>query len=329
MKSQLISIVVTIYNKEQHLRKCLNSIIEQTYSNLEVILIDDGSTDGSREICDEYSSYDNRIIVVHTSNRGVGSARQTGIEQVRGAYFIFVDPDDWIDLQFVEKLYSKALEDNVEMVICDYYKIINGKNKYHYNLVAGCDSENIIKKILHREINGSCCNKFIKSSCLKFPEIRFPIGLNYGEDLYFSCLILKNHIRTSYLNEALYYYNFTTNGKSLSKIVNEDSLKSRFMLINLLESEKIATNVTDLDILKYETLQCLFMLKKFESIYTTYKEIHQSIIEKHYKFNLNRRLEFGTYLAIKGFPLLAFFIYKLSCYISVILYLLGFKSVRI
>ena len=106
MKNKLVSIVVPIYNVEKYLKRCVNSLLNQTYKNIEIILVDDGSTDSSGAICDQYKPKDNRIVVVHKSNGGLSDARNTGIDMARGEYIAFVDSDDYIHEDYIYNMYS-------------------------------------------------------------------------------------------------------------------------------------------------------------------------------------------------------------------------------
>ena len=116
MKQGLVSIVVPVYNTGKYLNRCMNSIVKQTYSNIEVILIDDGSTDDSSDLCDEWAEKDERIKVIHKLNAGLGMARNTGIENAKGEYICFFDSDDYIDLQTIEKSYRLACKSEADLV---------------------------------------------------------------------------------------------------------------------------------------------------------------------------------------------------------------------
>lgn len=131
---ELISIIVPVYNVEQYLDDCLISIINQTYKNLEIILIDDGSTDKSGKICDEYAKKDSRIIVIHKENGGVSSARNAGLRIAKGAYIGFVDPDDWIAEDMYEVLYSNAKKYDADVSVCKY-KIVKNRRKDNLNAI--------------------------------------------------------------------------------------------------------------------------------------------------------------------------------------------------
>ena len=116
-----ISVISPIYNMERLLSKCIDSILAQTFNDFELILIDDGSTDRSGVICDEYATRDSRIKVIHKKNEGVSIARQLGIDFAQGEYTIHIDPDDWVEPKMLEELYKKAKSEHADMVICDYY----------------------------------------------------------------------------------------------------------------------------------------------------------------------------------------------------------------
>ena len=122
MSNISVSIIVPVYKAEAYLHRCVDSILAQTFTNWELLLIDDGSPDRSGAICDEYASKDARIRVFHKENGGVSSARQKGQDEAQGEYTIHADPDDWVEPTMLEELYKKAKEDDADMVICDYYQ---------------------------------------------------------------------------------------------------------------------------------------------------------------------------------------------------------------
>ena len=115
----VISIIVAVYKAESCLRRCVDSLLAQTFQDYEILLVDDGSPDRSGEICDEYARKDNRVRVFHKENGGVASARQCGMNNARGEYVIHADPDDWVEPNMLEELYGKAKEENADMIICD------------------------------------------------------------------------------------------------------------------------------------------------------------------------------------------------------------------
>lgn len=118
MNECLVSVIIPVYNIEQHLQECMDSVLKQSLKNIEVICVDDGSTDGSGKILDEYGKCDRRIKVIHQENAGPGSARNTGLQYARGRFLIFLDSDDWFELDFLESIVEKALQTGANIVIC-------------------------------------------------------------------------------------------------------------------------------------------------------------------------------------------------------------------
>lgn len=115
MNNSLVSIIVPVYKAEKYIHQCIDSLLAQTYRNIEVILVDDGSPDHCGKICDEYAAKDSRVKVIHQQNGGVSVARQTGIDHATGEYSIHADPDDWVELNMIEELVAKAVSDNADM----------------------------------------------------------------------------------------------------------------------------------------------------------------------------------------------------------------------
>src|SRR5699024_4494271 len=126
--SDLISVIVPVYNVEKYVRRCIDSICGQTYSNLEIILIDDGSTDSSGKICDEMAAKDGRISVIHQENKGLSQARNAGLDQAKGEYIAFVDSDDYLSLNMYECLLKSLKENNADVVRCAIKNVYEGEN---------------------------------------------------------------------------------------------------------------------------------------------------------------------------------------------------------
>lgn len=234
-----ISVIVPVYKAEAYLERCINSLLAQTFTDFEVLLVDDGSPDDSGKICDEYAAKDNRVKVYHKENGGVSSARQCGIDNARGEYTIHVDPDDWVEMGMLKELYEKAKEDDVDMVLCDYYENYEKVNLQVYvnQKPSSLDSDTIISE-LFQQLHGSCCNKLIRRVCYNRYNVSFPLKLSYSEDLYVILSLLKNNITVSYLQKAFYHYVKDINDNSLCKSYTEvtihNDLQMRDMFVNLL-----------------------------------------------------------------------------------------------
>lgn len=207
-----MSIIVPIYNAENYLNECISSIINQTYRNIEVLLIEDGSTDASLDICKEWSKRDSRIKVWHQKNKGVSGARNKGLEIASGNYILFVDADDYVDENYVRSLYEKqALAD---IVICGYCKV-NSENKTSVLLQKDgfLGREDVFfHTVCTNVIHGACWNKMFRASVLRKNSIIFRENIAIGEDLVFVTEYLQYCSTCYYINRALYFYR--KNGQS-------------------------------------------------------------------------------------------------------------------
>lgn len=218
--SKLISIIVPVWNVDRYLEKCLDSILAQTYTDLQIILIDDGSTDYSGIICDEYAAKDSRIEVVHQKNAGVCHARNAALERVRGEYIGFVDPDDWIKPDMFEYLQRGMEIYSADISCCHYFRVCAGQEIYaqgdgnDYVYTAHEAVEELVNRFLLRNV---FWNKLFKVSL--FESITFPEGRIYeGTDMIYRLLLRAEKVVM--LGEAKYYY--VDNPKSY---VNQDTLK--------------------------------------------------------------------------------------------------------
>lgn len=196
----LFSIIVPLYNVEDYLIQCLESIINQTYKNLEIILIDDGSTDNSGKICDEYQKKDKRIKVIHKENGGVASARNIGLENVTGDYIWFVDSDDYIELNAVDTIINKMKEENLDILVIKSYCDFNGKIIERQPKFI---NKNISKEILYILQTPMPWGKIYKFCVWK--DFHFKNGIIY-EDL--GCIpgLINNATKVGFLDKFLYYY---------------------------------------------------------------------------------------------------------------------------
>lgn len=224
MQNPEVSIVVPVYNLEKLVSRCLDSILAQTFSNYEVLLIDDGSTDNSGAICDEYSKRDPRFRAFHKENGGVASARQYGLEKASGKYIIHVDPDDWVEENMLSALFSKAEEESADMVICDFYMDYPQGQIYKFQQPESLDPEYIIKAIFYNKQRGSLWNKLVRLSCIRDCQLSFVVGVNYCEDLLFIVKLLSHIKKVSYLNAAFYHYVQYSDGISITSPFNKSWL---------------------------------------------------------------------------------------------------------
>lgn len=213
--SPKISVIVPVYKAEKYIHRCIDSLLVQTFKNFELLLIDDGSPDNSGKICDEYARIDSRVRVFHKGNGGVSSARQYGLEHAVGDYVIHADPDDWVESEMLQELYNKAISENADMVICDYYVNTNGKSKRHSQLIKLKDSNVVLSGILDGSIYGSCWNKLIRRSFIRNNNIHFHKDINVCEDRQFIIETLLQKPKIEYISKAFYHYCTDVNDNSL------------------------------------------------------------------------------------------------------------------
>lgn len=219
-----ISVIVPVYKAEAYLHRCVESLLAQSFYDFEVLLIDDGSPDRSGVICDEYARQDARIRAFHKENGGVSSARQYGMDRALGEYTIHADPDDWVEPAMLEALYDNAKATDADMVICDYYVDYEKRRKYITERPTSLDSRTVLSE-LFQHLSNSCCNKLVRRTCFERFGVRFPIGMDLGEDFYVNASLLKHDIRIAYLPRAFYHYVQNINVNTLSRRKDKKQLE--------------------------------------------------------------------------------------------------------
>lgn len=204
-----ISIIVPIYNVEKYLDKCIKSILEQTFNDFELILINDGSTDKSGDICEYYKEKDKRIKVVNKENGGVSSARNAGLDIAEGKYIGFVDPDDWIDVNMYERMYKEIMTNNADIVVCDFVREYEDKinkkklkeTKYEVNIFNNIQALKQLYKVKYTYV--VAWNKLYKREL--FNNIRYKDGFICEDEFIIHHLLYKS-VKTIYISEILYHY---------------------------------------------------------------------------------------------------------------------------
>lgn len=220
-----VSIIVPVYNVERYLNKCIDSILSQTFKDFELILVDDGSTDSSSQICDEYLKKDNRIKVIHKNNGGLSSARNIGLDMAKGEYISFIDSDDYVSNKYIEILYTDILNNDADISICENKRFKKNSENLLECINLNIDILNPEKALLNlydkdRMTYVIVCGKMYKKSL--FNDIRFPPN-KINED---SFVIYKLYIKSKkivYNNSKLYFYRRTENS-----IMNKKFTKKNF-----------------------------------------------------------------------------------------------------
>lgn len=207
----LVTILLPVYNVEGFLPQCIESLIYQTYTHLQIVLIDDGSKDRSWQIMQEYAEKDSRIEIYHQENQGVAVTRNHLLEKVKGDYVLFVDSDDWVELDMVEFLVTKNLEHDADVAICSH--VINDSPVSSFNDEQLLDQETAIKQFLiHKDLKGSLYTKLVKNSLLH--NLTFNPCISYGEDALFCWHFFQKAQKIVVTDRKLYHYRMNTSSIS-------------------------------------------------------------------------------------------------------------------
>lgn len=216
---ELVSIIVPIYNVAQYLERCIQSIVSQSYSRLDIILVDDGSTDNSGHICEQWKKKDQRIVVIHKKNGGVSSARNAGLQYVKGELIAWIDPDDWVEPNFIMELYQALKRTETEIVVCGYCREGKGvfeKNEQYSSEIV-LNTKNAIRElILEKKMPSFLWNKLFKTELFK--NVEFPEGDTYEDLRVMHKLFLKTD-KVAVIPDCLYHYDFRN-----ASIVNDKTL---------------------------------------------------------------------------------------------------------
>ena len=213
MNGPVVSIIVPVYNVKDYLPHCVDSILAQTLQDWELLLVDDGSTDGSGEICDTYARRDERIYVIHQENAGVSMARNKGMSIAKGIYIGFVDADDWIEPEMFQTMWHTAECQHCSIVMCDAVTVYSDGRTEADTIVqlpqSGILSKGNLTPALLREMAGSVCRCLYKTDLLRAFEIVFPQGIKFSEDRVFNILCFGYTERIAYRKAVFYnrYFN--------------------------------------------------------------------------------------------------------------------------
>ena len=228
--TDVISIIVPVYNMEQYLERCMRSILDQTYQRLEIILVDDGSTDRSPQLCDAYAKKDSRIKVVHKTNGGLSDARNAGLEIATGTYIGYVDSDDWIELDMYERMYKACVENGAQLAACRYVSEHSAEHAYQHSKEEKSGTDSVVA--LSREellriylcghdsyvIYNSVWSKLFHRDLVK--NILFPKGRN-SEDIMYTTRAFCRLEKAVYIDAGLYHYVLDREGSIMNVATGE------------------------------------------------------------------------------------------------------------
>lgn len=278
----MLSLIIPIYNASSYLAFSLESLLSQPFQDFELILVDDGSTDASPSICDEYAAKDERIRVLHEPHSGVANSRQVGLEAAKGMYILYVDADDQVDPSMIADMYQEAVTQKADMVICDYRELTYDGEVYRKQEPTALSGEAIMEDILSGKLYGALWNKMMRREWLQQTKASFPQGLTMREDLIFLSQCLPYASKIVYIPKAYYGYERRNASALTSYYVNESPayylqeclwvdliLKNQFLLAST--QQRLQTYLLEL---AYITLKSgLFDKPKWNAAFLKHPEI--------------------------------------------------------
>lgn len=216
-----VSIIVPVHNTQKYLSECITSLTNQTLKEIQIIIVNDGSTDDSLNIAALYANNDSRILLIDQPNLGSAGARQTGMRHALGEYVIVCDSDDWVEPQMYETMYQIALINNADLVSCDSYIEYPTHQKYSSSHIKAKNNNDLIKEIISGS-NNSSCNKLIKRSIFTDHSITYEVGINLGEDALILYKVLPYINKIESVESGFYHYRRSIASDSSTNSMNMD-----------------------------------------------------------------------------------------------------------
>lgn len=229
-----ITVIICMYKGEATVIRMIDCVLNQTFKDFELILVDDGSPDRCGEIAEEYAEKDSRVRVLHKPNGGLADARNKALDIATGEYTIQFDQDDWVELNCLEEMYAKAKEENADMLICDYYHNDQYRQSYGKQTPTALDHWSVLEDVVSGKLYGYCWNKLIRLDVYKKYNVLFPIEFYGCEDQYGMCQILKHEVKVAYLAKAYCHYVYVPG--SLSRHYDERTYQNDVMVRDMFTS---------------------------------------------------------------------------------------------
>ena len=309
----LISIIIPVYNAEKYLVQCIESVLNQTYKNFEVVLVDDGSVDSSGRICDNYTSLYDFIKVIHKTNGGASSARNAGLKYISGEYLYFLDSDDWIENRALEKMIVCAYSEKADLVFFEAKTVdsngleIKGNYEYHEKYVTGDPSQIMRKMISNKEFHVGTPFFFLHRDIFRRNDLLFEEGIMY-EDMIMSYQLFSFAYRAAHVHEKLYNRRFRENSVMTAK----KSAK------NLLSAFKVYNSVIDFSaklpakkIQKEHIIRCAYnVINIYTNLSSKEKHRYRTDFKKFQKDILDIKAFGDTGLRMRCYGYVPWFIYK-------------------
>ena len=290
-----ISVIIPVYNVEKYLRQCLDSIINQTLKEIEIICVNDGSTDSSQQILEEYALKDERIKLINQKNIGAGASRKIGLDNAKGDLIAFVDSDDWVELDAFNILYKNAISNNSDVVITNFKLFNENNNKYdnwHGLIIEDYFDGNIdffnfnfhytdIKPLLLNGYTG--CTKIYRTEFLRsYNDFYFPKYISLGEDVPFHVQVLLRASRISFCKQKLYIYRISNNNSSSNTSIKSEKVFEIFQIIDKVEIILIENKIINEFRYEFFIFQIVHLYHWFEKCDERLKNEFFSLIKKYF-----------------------------------------------
>lgn len=281
-----ISIIIAAYNIEDYIERCMSSVVNQTYSNLDIVVVNDGSTDNTLNIINSFSENDVRINVINQSNKGLLASRKIGFNHSQGDYILFIDGDDWLEEDAIEIMYNAMVNDNCDIIQCKYYKRYdNGKTVKFIEKNRGIiDPDRLIEGVLLCDINHNVWTKLIRKDYIIENNIYFMDNITFGEDLAFTFELFKSRPKVKIIDDAL--YNYYQRSDSLTNSFSPKVLEIN-KVVQYIEKELIGLGLyenyrTQFEYFAYR--HCYRMYRNF--IFYTKNEIGDKLLKEWKNYNI-------------------------------------------
>ena len=323
-----VSIIMPFYNVEKYIEQCITSLLKQSYSDFELICVDDGSKDDSIKIVEKYGKIDNRIKIIRQENKGLATARNTGLKVATGEFIYFVDSDDWVHPDLLKETLTRIELDNSDIVIFDTYNVY-GNSFVPVNRIANF-KDKFKKEYLYYKDDIDCIDlpctawsKLYRAEFIQKYNLQFPNGMRFGEDSPLWFLLLQNNPKISLLDKCLYFYRKRQDSLTAR---STDLMDKQIHVYNFVKNMEYFSKFTEeeqLRILDFNCRMCIYAYSAMENIKLSVPyEKSLKYFFKEYKYFKNYNL-----WALKGYRLLKFrFIYTLGK--KIVLKILKLKTAR-
>lgn len=278
-----VSVIISAYNIEDYIERCLEALVNQTLKDIEIIVVNDGSTDNTCLKIEQFPDKDDRIVLINQENKGSIEARKSGLNRARGKYILFVDGDDWLETNALEILYNNAELNSSDIVLYQAFKSYDDR-KDLFQVYSKCKKYSL-EELLHGKIEAAIWSKFIKLDYIRSNNILFPSNFSFAEDLATSCSLFIFNPKVSTENTPL--YNYYIRSTSITNTINSKvvEIAEAFSFIQtILQENKVDIQYYQLvESLVYQHMLVTWILK-----YAIYEKIYSSALHKEYqKFNIN------------------------------------------